>query len=174
MSKYVKDLLTKDLAGRLDGVEECVVADVIGMDANSTSELRKRLRSKGIRLMVVKNSLARRAFAGKSLAPAFEGVEGTNAVMWGADDFVALVKEATELNKDEELFEKFEARGGVMDGESLSAEEVAAVSKWPSREEQLSMLVGQLLGPGGQLVAQLKGPGGQLAAQVKTIADKDE
>ena len=50
----------------------------------------------------------------------------------------------------------------------------AAVSKWPSREEQLSMLVGQLLGPGGQLVAQLKGPGGQLAAQVKTIADKDE
>ena len=174
MSKYVKDLLTKDLAGRLEGVEECVVADVIGMDANSTSELRKRLRTKGIRLMVVKNSLARRAFAGKPLASAFEGVDGTNAVMWGADDFVSLVKEATELNKDGELFEKFEARGGVMDGEALTAEAVAQVSKWPSREEQLSMLVGQLLGPGGQLVAQLKGPGGQLAAQVKTIADKDE
>ena len=48
MSKYVKDLLTKDLAGRLDGVEECIVADVIGMSANSTSDLRKRLRTKGI------------------------------------------------------------------------------------------------------------------------------
>ena len=47
MSKYVKDLLTKDLAGRLDGVEECIVADVIGMNANSTSDLRKRLRTKG-------------------------------------------------------------------------------------------------------------------------------
>lgn len=174
MSKYVKDLLTKDLAGRLEGVEECVVANVVGMDANSTGELRKRLRSKGIRLMVVKNSLARRAFEGKPLAPAFDGVDGSAAVMWGADDFVALVKEATELSKDTELFEDFTARGGVMDGEQLSAEAVAQVSKWPSREEQLSMLVGQLLGPGAQLAAQLKGPGGQLAAQVKTIADKEE
>lgn len=174
MSKYVKDLLTKDLAGRLENVEECVVADVIGMDANSTSALRKRLRDKGIRLMVVKNSLARRAFAGKPLAPAFEGVGGTAAVMWGADDFVALVKEAVALDKDEEAFEKFAARGGVMDGEQLDAAGVAQVSKWPSREEQLSMLVGQITGPGAQLAAQLKGPGGQLAAQVKTIADKEE
>ncbi len=174
MSKYVKDLLTKDLAGRLDGVEECVVADVVGMDANSTSDLRKRLRSKGIRLMVVKNSLARRAFEGKPLAPAFDGVDGTAAIMWGADDFVALVKEAVDLDKDGEAFEKFTARGGVMDGEQLDAASVAKVSKWPSREEQLSMLVGQLLGPGSQLAAQLKGPGGQLAAQVKTLADKEE
>ncbi len=174
MSKYVKDLLTKDLAGRLDGVEECVVADVIGMSANSTSDLRKRLRSKGIRLMVVKNSLARRAFEGKALAPAFEGVDGTAAIMWGAEDFVSLVKEAVDLDKDEEEFEKFSARGGVMDGEQLDAASVAQVSKWPSRDEQLSMLVGQLLGPGAQLAAQLKGPGGQLAAQIKTIADKEE
>ena len=174
MSKYVKDLLTKDLAGRLDGVEECIVADVIGMNANSTSDLRKRLRTKGIRLMVVKNSLARRAFEGKALAPAFEGIDGTAAVMWGAEDFVTLVKEAVALDKDEEEFEKFTARGGVMDGEQMDAAAVARVSKWPSRSDQLSMLVGQLLGPGATLAAQLKGPGGTLAAQVKTIADKEE
>jgi ribosomal protein L10 len=144
------------------------------MTANSTSDLRKRLRSKGIRLMVVKNSLARRAFEGKPLAPAFDGVDGTAAIMWGAEDFVSLVKEAVDLDKDEEAFEKFSARGGVMDGEQLDAASVAKVSKWPSRDEQLSMLVGQLLGPGSQLAAQLKGPGGQLAAQIKTIADKEE
>lgn len=174
MSKYVKELLTNDLAGRLEGVEECVVANVVGMDANSTSALRKRLREKNIRIMVVKNSLARRAFAGKPLAPAFEGVDGNAAVMWGADDFVSLVKEATSLDKDDSDFEKFTSLGGVMDGEQLDAAGVAAVSKWPSREEQLSLLVGQLLGPGAQLAAQLNGPGGQLAAQVKTIADKEE
>lgn len=174
MSKYVKDLLTNDLASRLDGVEECVVANVIGMDANSTSDLRKRLREKNIRIMVVKNSLARRAFAGKPLAAAFDGVGGSAAVMWGGSDFVALVKEATELNKDDEAFETFTTIGGVMDGEQLSPEKVTAVSKWPSREEQLSMLVGQLLGPGAQLAAQLIGPGGQLAGQIKSIADKDD
>ena len=174
MSRYVKDLLTNDLAGRLEGVESCVVANVIGMDANSTSDLRKRLRKKNIRIMVVKNSLARRAFEGKPLAPAFEGVDGNAAVMWGAEDFVSLVKEATELDKDEEAFEKFSSLGGVMAGEKLDAAGVAAVSKWPNREEQLSILAGQLLGPGAQLSAQLIGPGGQLAAQVKTIVEKAE
>ncbi len=42
----------------------------------------------------------------------------------GAEDFVSLVKEVTELNEDAEEFEKFEARGGVMDGEQLTPERV--------------------------------------------------
>ena len=84
---------------------------------------------------------------GTSLAPAFEGIEGSHAVLWGAEDFVSLVKEVTELNEDAEEFEKFEARGGVMDGEQLTPERVKEISKWPSRAEQLSMLlVGQILG----------------------------
>ena len=120
MSKFVKDLLSKDLASRLDGVTDCVLADVVGMDAISSTDLRRRLRDKGIGMMVVKNSLARRATEGTSLAPAFEGIEGSHAVLWGAEDFVSLVKEVTELNEDEEAFEKFEARGGVMDGEQLT------------------------------------------------------
>ena len=61
-----------------------------------------------------------------------------------------------------------------MDGEKLDAAGVARVSKWPSRDEQLSALVGQLLGPGAQLSAQLIGPGGQLAGQVKAVVDKGE
>lgn len=174
MSKFVKDMLTKDLESRLDGVGDCVVANVIGLDANTTSALRKRLREKEISLMVVKNSLARRATEGTSLGPAFEGLDGCAAVVWGASDFVSLVKEVTELDKDSEEFEKFESLGGVLDGEKLTPAKVKEISKWPTREEQLSMLVGQILGPGSQLVSQILGPGSQLAGQVKSIADKDE
>ena len=124
--------------------------------------------------MVVKNSLARRATEGTSLAPAFEGIEGSHAVLWGAEDFVSLIKEVTALDKNAEEFEKFEARGGVMDGEQLTPERVQEISKWPSRDEQLSILVGQILGPGANLVAQLSGPGGQLAGQIKQISEKEE
>lgn len=173
MSKYVKDLLSKDLASRLDGVEDCVLADVIGMDANTTCSLRKRLREKGIGMMVVKNSLARRATEGTSLAPAFEGIGGSHAVLWGADDFVSLVKEVAELDEDSEVFERFETRGGVMDGEQLTPGRVKEISKWPSRAEQLSMLVGQILGPGSQLAAQIVGPGSQLVAQIKQVGEED-
>jgi len=174
MSKFVKDMLTRDLVARLDGVEDCIVANVIGLDANSTSELRKRLRGKDISLMVVKNSLAARATEGTVLSPAFEGLTGNAAVVWGASDFVSLVKEVNELHKDEEKFEKFEALGGVMDGEKLTPEKVAEISKWPSRDEQLSMLVGQILGPGSQLVAQILGPGSTLASQIKQVEEKAE
>jgi len=173
MSKYVKDLLSKDISNRLEGVADCVLANVIGLDANSNGALRKRLREKDISLLVVKNSLARRATEGTSLAPAFEGMGGTNAVLWGAEDFVSLVKEVEDLNQDEG-FEEFETRGGVMDGEQLSPERVAEISKWPSRAEQLSMLVGQILGPGSQLAAQLTGPGSALASQVKEKAGSED
>ena len=173
MSKFVKDLLCKDLAGRLDGVSDCVLADVIGMDANASTDLRKRLREKGIGIMVIKNSLALRATEGTSLAPAFEGIEGSHAVLWGAEDFVSLIKEVTELDTDQEEFEKFETRGGVMDGEQLSPDRVKEISKWPSRAEQLSLLVGQILGPGANLAAQLAGPGGQLVSQIKQVGEED-
>ena len=172
MSKYVKELLTKDLASRLDGVEDCVLANVIGLDANKASSLRKRLREKGIGLMVVKNSVAQRATEGTSLAPAFEGVCGAHAVLWGAEDFVSLVKEVTELDKDAEGYPEFETRGGVMDGEQLTPDRVEDISKWPSRSEQLSLLVGKILGPGGQLAAQLAGPGGQLVSQIKQVGEE--
>ena len=60
-----------------------------------------------------------------------------------------------------------------MDGEQLTPERVKEISKWPSRAEQLSMLVGQILGPGSQLAAQLKGPGGSLASQIKEAGEKN-
>lgn len=173
MSKFVKDLLTKDLAGRIDGVSDCLVVNVIGMESEDTVRLRRRLRDKDIHMMVVKNSLARRATVDTPLAPAFDGVSGPAAIVWGAEDFVSLAKEVAELDRNEEEFEKFEARGGVMDGEQLTKERVHEISKWPSRAEQLSLLVGQILGPGSQLVAQLKGPGGALASQVNEAGEKN-
>lgn len=174
MSKFLKDMLAKDLSSRLDGVEDCLVANVIGIDSNTTTALRARLREKGIKLMVVKNSLARRATEGTALGPAFEGLTGNAAVVWGASDFVSLVKEVTALDKEEDELEKFKALGGVMDGEKLTPEKVKEISKWPSREEQLSTLVGQILGPGAQLAAQIVGPGSQLASQIKSKSEGDE
>ncbi len=110
-------------------------------------KLRGELRKKNIKLEVVKNSLALRATEGTPLAQAFEGVEGTMAIVWGSDDFVSLTKEIVSLTEAKE-FEGFKAKGGAMDGAKLSPAEIKSISKWPSRPEQLSILVGQILGPG--------------------------
>jgi len=174
MSKYVKDLVTRDIKRRLEGVEDAVLVSTVGMDANTTNELRGELAEKNISIYVVKNSLARRATEGTSLAPAFEGANGPVAVCWGGDDFVSLVKEVVRLDKDATKYEAFVANSGVMDGERLDSDGLQAVSKWPSRQEQLSLLVGQILGPGSSLSAALLGPGKMLNSQIKQIAEKDE
>lgn len=172
MSKYVKELITNELKSRLEGVSDMLLVDVIGMEANSNVELRKELRKKNIQLLVVKNSLGRRATEGSTLAPAFEGAAGSSAIVWGSEDVVSLAKEITRL-AGEAKYKPFAPKGGVMDGSKLSADQVAAVSKWPSRQEQLSILVGQILSPGAKLSSQLLGPGGLLASQIKQKGEED-
>ena len=168
----MKDLITQDLQRRLEGVSDALVVNVVGMDVNSNNLLRQQLREKGIQLIVVKNSLVKRATEGTPLAGAFESGEGTLAVCWGSDDIVSLAKEVARL-ADNEQFAPFGPRGGVLDGQPLSQEQVQEVSRWPSRQEQLSLLAGQILSPGAKLVAQLLGPGRALASQVKKKGNEE-
>jgi ribosomal protein L10 len=173
MSKRVKECLTKDFANRLEGVSDAVLVNVVGLNANKTVLLRRQLRDKNIELLVVRNALARRATEGSPLANALTGMEGCLAFVWGSEDFVSLAKEITKLNEDKE-FAEFQTRGGVMDGEQLTADRVKEISKWPSRHEQLSLLVGQILGPGAELAGAINGPAGTLAGQIKSKAEEEE
>src|SRR6185437_15149662 len=102
MSKFVKNLISDDLRQRLDGVENALLVSVAGLDANKNYRLRKTLRDKNISLLVIKNSMARRATEGTPLAAAFEQMEGSLAVVWGSEDIVSLAKEITRLTQDKQ------------------------------------------------------------------------
>ena len=173
MSKFVKELITKDLRKRLDGVEDALLVDVIGLKNETNVALRQRLRKKNIHLLVVKNSLARRATEGTRLAPAFETAQGTMALIWGGEDIISLAQEVIKIAEDK-AFEPFKPKGGVMDGQPLAGDQIKAVSKWPSRLEKLSILSGQILSPGATLSAQLLSAGGKLASQIKKKSEEGE
>jgi len=173
MSKYVKNLITEDLRERLAGVHDAILVSVVGLDANADNSLRAELSSKDINLLVVKKSLAARATNGTPLGPMFDAVAGSAAICWGAQDIVALAKEVVRLAKKDE-YKAFTPRGGVLDGESLTAEQVEQVSKWPTREEQLSILMGQVLSPGARLSSQLISVGAALASQVERQGNEEE
>lgn len=174
MSKYVKQLVTRDIANRLAEVSDAVLVTTTGMDANAANALRGELQKKDIHLLVIKNSLGRRATEGTSLVAAFEGISGQVGVCWGSTDFVSLTKEMVKLDREGGKYEKFKATGGVLDGERLSAEQVLAVSKWPTREEQISLLIGQILSPGANLAGALLGPGGALASQIEQKGEEGD
>jgi large subunit ribosomal protein L10 len=166
MSKYVKNLLADDLKQRWQGVDCLLLVSLTGLSANNNSALRKQLRDKKIQLVMVKNSMARRATEGTPLAAAFANMDGSLAAVWGGEDIVSLAKDIVRL-ADDKQFAPLAAKGGVMDGAPLTAEQVRQVSKWPSRQEQLSILVGQILSPGASLVSQLTSAGAALASQIK-------
>lgn len=173
MSKLVKDLITQHLKREIDGVDELLLVNVIGLSANRTTALRRQLREKNIRLLVVKNSLARRATEGTQLAVAFEGSQGSLAMVWGTADIVTLAREVVRLSRNKG-FEQFKARGGLMGGAALKPQDVEEISRWPTREEQLSILAGQILSPGATLVGQLNSAAGALASQIKQKGEGEE
>ena len=67
MSKFVKEMITKDLRNRLEGIDDALLVDVIGLKNDKSVALRQRLRKKSIQLLVIKNSLAARATQGTRL-----------------------------------------------------------------------------------------------------------
>jgi ribosomal protein L10 len=173
MSKVVKKLVSRDISSRLKGVNDAIVANIVGMTGEENYNIRKTLRDQGIGLMVVKRTMAARATGGTSLRPAFDKQAGSMAVIWGCEDFVSLTRTITKLVNSGQ-FPKLEIKGGVMDGDALTADQVKKVSKWPSRQEQISLLVGQILSPGATLSGQLVGPARKIAGQVKKLIENQE
>ena len=86
MSKLVKDLVTKEISSRLEGLEGVAVINPRGIDGAKNHAIRKKLRDAGLRMTVVKNTLARRAVEGsaKSKLKGFDKtklVENINAMI---------------------------------------------------------------------------------------------
>ena len=97
MSKPVKELVRKELVKRFSGVESLAVVGFTGLDAVATHAVRGRLLEKGIRLTVVKNSVARQAFKELGLGKAGEMLYGPCAVAYGSDPKVGVVSVVRSL-----------------------------------------------------------------------------
>ncbi|MCL2744215.1 MAG: 50S ribosomal protein L10 [Planctomycetaceae bacterium] len=173
MSKFVKQLIIDGVSERLKGVQYLLLVNVSALNANANKDLRAFLASKNINLMVINNSLTERATKETCLAPLFKNLAGTHAVCWGADDIVALAKEVVKLTKDKAM-KGLEVKGAVLDGEKMDAAQAVEISKWLSREEQISVIIGQAVGIGAMLSGQLIASGGALASQIVKISEKEE
>lgn len=169
MSKVVKRMMIDSIQGALGDCREVLVLDASKLKGIAANQLRLTLRKKSIRLMGVKNAVARRALNEIGLTGAADALSGACTLVFGGDDIVALSKELTEWC---EKIKEIEIRGGAIGETPLKPADVEKLSKSPGRAELLSQIAGLILSPGAQLAAALLGPGGKLAGQVKTLADK--
>ena len=172
MSKKVKNLITRDLGDRLKGIEAVAVINPRGIAATKNNGIRRRLREKGVRMTVVKNTLARRA-AGDGKLKGFDVLlDGPSAIIYGQASIATIARMILEEKKTDD---KIELRGVFFDGEIyLGDKGVEQVSKLPTREEAIGQIVALVLSPGQKLGGIFKGQAGKIAALIKAVEERAE
>ena len=172
MSKAMKDMIVRDYTSRLQGFQDAAVISIRGVKAQDTTKLRTNLRKKKIRMTVVRNSLARRAFEGTGLKGLEPLLTGSSALAYGGASVVEVARELVAALKD---MPTIELKGAILDGQLFAGEKgLKELSKFPTKEEALGQTVTLLLGPARKLAAQIKGPGASVAGIIKAIETKLE
>jgi large subunit ribosomal protein L10 len=177
MSKAIKQMQMDALKETFGRVQDFVVLSIKGLTAQQENALRAELRKKKIRLLQVKNSLARIALdeAGVKLGKESPYWVGSTTFAWGAGSIAELSRGIDEQLKSPKTApvykDKVKVKGAVAEGQPLGFEEAKTR---PTREEALAAILSAILGPAGQIAGCLSGPATQVASQIKTISEKKE
>lgn len=174
MSKPIKNLIVESYKKRFEGIEGGVLVDVRGVTSNDNNKFRHSLAQKQIKVTVVKNSLARKAFEGTDLVPMGELMEGSSAMVYPAGDDVTVVNIARELIGLVKEIPTITFKGAYMDGIKFGADEIEALSKYPTKEEAQAKVVQILLTPAKNLAGAIVSPGKKIASILKTIEERLE
>ena len=172
MSKKVKNLITRELGEKFKGVDSVAVINPRGINATKNNQIRRKLREQGVRMTVVKNTLAKRA-AGDGKLKGFDALlDGPSAVIYGQASIATI---ARMLLAEKKADEKIELRGIFFDGELYTGDKgVEQVSKLPTREEAIGQIVALILAPGAKLSGIFKGQAGKVASLIKAIEERAE
>ena len=158
-----KEQVVERLGERLEQSKGLYLTDFTGLDVASMTELRRRLAEAGVELVVVKNTLARRALAGSVYEPLVEQLEGPNAFALPSSDAVVAAKILTDFARERD---KPAIKAGVIGGQVVSMEQIRRIAALPPREVLLAQLVGSAGAPIAGLVYTLSG---LLAKFVRTV-----
>ena len=170
MSKRVKSFIERDFGNRFKDLDAVAVINPRGINANRNNAIRRKLHAQGLRMTVVKNTLAKRATAQTKLKGFDALLDGPSAVVYGKASIATIARLLLDEKKADD---KLELRGVFFDGEVYTGlEGVTQVSKMPTREEAIALVIGAVLSPGKKLAGALKGPGGKLGAILRTIEEK--
>lgn len=166
MSRTVKDLMTKTYEQMFSDIDGAIVVDIRGIPANENNALRDRLRQQQIKVTVIKNNVARRAFEETAFEQVKQVLGGPCAFAYGVEGN-SVVNVARELLKEVKAVDELEVRGAFMEGAVFGADEVERLSKYPTREEQLADFLALVLSPGRNLARAIESPGAELSGAVK-------
>ncbi|MDP5062000.1 large subunit ribosomal protein L10 [Maribacter spongiicola] len=171
MTREEKANVIKDLTTQLADSTTIYVADISGLDAGTTSDLRRACFKANIRLAVVKNTLLAKAMeaSDKEFGELPETLKGNTSLMFSdvANAPAKLIKNFRKKSKKPLLKGAF-----VEEAIYIGDENLDALVSIKSKEEMIGEIIGLLQSPAKNVISGLKSGGGKLAGILKTLSER--
>jgi len=171
MKKEVKDTIISQLGDLLKAYPHFYIVDVTGLNAQQTSDLRRKAFGQNIKTVVVKNKLLIKAFdaAEKDYSELYSTLKGNTALMFceTANVPAKLLKEYKDVNP---------TLKGAYAEESIfvGADKLAELAALKSKNELIAEVVALLQSPAKNVVSGLQSGAGTIHGLLKTLGERPE
>ena len=145
-----------------------ILVEYTGVKMKDLDAIRGKIRESGGEFHIVKNTLARRAFADSGMEFPDDFLVKSTAVSFAFTDPASTAKALTEAMKGKEAIK---VKGGFMSGQTLNAAQVKALADMPPLPVVRAQLLGILQAPAGKLVRTIAEPARGLAAVIKAFSE---
>ena len=180
MNKEQKAERVAQIAAAIRESEAVFAVDYRGISVPQAAELRTKLIEAGARFSVVKNTLTERAVDDVGADTLKEYLEGPTAFTFVPVEGGDVAMAAKALSQFRRANEVLEFKGGIMNGEPLSIEQIESIAKLPAVDVLHGQMVGVLASPITGLVRGLNGlisglaiALGQIQAEGKVGGDEE-
>ncbi len=169
ISKERKDELLAQYADWMNSSQAVILVEYTGVRMKDLDNIRAKIRESGGEFHIVKNTLARRAFADMGMQFPSDYLVKSTAVSFAFNDAASTAKALTDATKGNEFVK---VKGGFMSGQTLDAAQVKALADMPPLPVVRAQLLGVLQAPAGKLVRTIAEPARGLAAVLKAFSEK--
>jgi len=155
MKKAEKPIFVENLAAELSSAKSVVLINFAGLSVKSQQELKRRLLEANAKMVVVKNTLLKRAGSAAKISPdtlSDSVLTGQTALVIGSADPIAPVQ---VLGKFASEFEVPSFKVGIIEGAFQDTDSLIKISKLPGKDALLGQLLGTLLSSSYGLVGTL-------------------
>src|SRR3954471_15498779 len=169
MNREQKAAAVAEIATRIKESQAVFAVDYRGISVPQAAELRAKLREADARFQVVKNTLTERAADEAGAESLKELLDGPTALTFVAGDAAAAAKALRDYARATDLLP---FKGGLMDGNVLTPDDITAIARLPSRQMLYAQLVGVVAHPIAGLARTLNQLIGGLAVALGQIQEK--
>ena len=172
MKKEVKDTIINDLGAKLKEYPHFYLVDVTGLNAEATSNLRRKCFKNDIKMVVVKNKLLHKAFEASEIdfEPLYPALKGNTAVL-----FAQVANVPAKLLKEYKK-EGIPALKGAYaeEGMYMGADQLDTLASIKSKEEVIAEIVSLLQSPAKNVISALQSGANTIHGVLKTLGERPE